>query len=100
MLANDPAKVMPGAKQPVLIVQGALDTQVEPSNADRLEELAKKRKNGGPVDVVRVPNVNHLLVPAVTGEANEYPSLKDKHVSTDVTQAIVEWLRKTLTTRS
>ena len=100
MLANDPAKVMPGAKQPVLIVQGALDTQVEPSNADRLEELAKKRKNGGPVDVVKVANVNHLLVPAVTGEANEYPSLKDKHVSTDVTQAIVEWLRKTLTTRS
>src|SRR5262249_28911432 len=86
LLANDPAKVMPDVRQPLLIVHGSLDTQVEPYNADRLEELARKRKNSPPVEVVRVPGVNHLLVSAKTGEADEYASLKDKNVSLDVIQ--------------
>src|SRR5262245_18142660 len=57
VLSNDPAKVMPDVKQPLLIVQGELDTQVEPKNADTLEALARKRKNSPPVAVVRVPGV-------------------------------------------
>ncbi len=94
LLVTDPAKLMTNVRQPVLIVQGALDTQVEPANADVLEGLAKKRKNTPPVDVVKVPGVNHLLVPATTGEPAEYASLSDKHVSEAVTQAIVTWLNK------
>ncbi|PYQ74084.1 MAG: hypothetical protein DMG04_11605 [Acidobacteria bacterium] len=96
LLSNDPAKVMPDVKQPLLIVQGSLDTQVEPYNADRLEALARKRKNSPPVEVVRVAGVNHLLVPAKTGEAEEYASLKDKNISPDVIQPIIAWLQKTL----
>jgi len=79
-------------------VQGGLDTQVEPQNADLLEGLARQRKNAPPVEVVKVPAVNHLLVPATTGEVAEYADLKDKHVSAAVTQAIVTWLNKTLST--
>jgi len=100
ILLNDPAKVMPDVKQPILIVQGELDTQVEPSNADRLETLARKRKNAPPVETVKVPGVNHLLVPANTGEVDEYSTLPDKHVSAKVTDAIVTWLKKTLPTPS
>jgi pimeloyl-ACP methyl ester carboxylesterase len=96
LLTNDPAKVMPDVKQPLLIVHGSLDTQVEPSNADRLEALARKRKNSPPVEVARVAGVNHLLVPATTGEADEYASLKDKNVSPNVIEPIVTWLQKTL----
>jgi uncharacterized protein len=96
ILSNDPAKVMPDVRQPILIVQGELDTQVEPSNADRLEALARKRKNSPPVAVMRVPGVNHLLVSAKTGEVDEYRDLPDKHVAPVVTQALVEWLKKTL----
>lgn len=96
LLSNDPAKVMPDVRQPLLIVQGDLDTQVEPSNADKLEALAHKRKNSPPVAVVRVPGVNHLLVPAKSGETDEYGELPDKHVAPAVTQALVEWLKKTL----
>ena len=98
LLVTDPAKLMPSVRQPVLIVQGALDTQVEPANADLLEGLAKKRKNAPAVEVVRVPGINHLLVPATTGESAEYANLKDRHVSEAVTQAIVTWLNKTLST--
>jgi pimeloyl-ACP methyl ester carboxylesterase len=94
LLVTDPAKVMTNVRQPVLIVQGVLDTQVEPGNADMLESLAKKRKNSPPVEMVKVPGVNHLLVPATTGESAEYASLRDKHVSEAVTQAIVAWLNK------
>jgi uncharacterized protein len=96
LLITDPAKLMASVRQPLLIVQGVLDTQVEPANADLLEGLAKKRKNAPAVESVKVPGVNHLLVPATTGESTEYASLKDQHVSEAVTQAIVTWLNKTL----
>ncbi len=96
LLAFDPAKVMPDVKQPILVVQGALDVQVPPANADRLVELARARKNAPPVEEIKIPGVNHLLAAASTGEVDEYASLKDKHVSPEVTNAIVSWLQKTL----
>ena len=96
LLVSDPVKLVPNVRQPLLIVQGELDTQVEPQNADRLGELARKRKNAPAVDVFKVPGINHLLVPATTGEVSEYGTLADKHVSEAVTQAIVTWLKKTL----
>ncbi len=98
ILLSDPAKLVPQVRQPLLIVQGELDTQVEPQNADMLEGLARKRKNAPAVDVLKVPGINHLLVPATTGESIEYADLKDKHVSETVTKAIVTWLNKTLST--
>jgi pimeloyl-ACP methyl ester carboxylesterase len=96
ILMSDPAKLVPLVRQPLLIVQGGLDTQVEPGNADQLEAIARKRKNAPAVEVVKVPDVNHLLVPATTGEVGEYGDLKEKHVSAAVNQAIVAWLNKTL----
>ena len=98
LLMSDPAKLVPQVRQPILIVQGGVDTQVEPQNADLLEAHARKRKNAPAVEVVRVPGVNHLLVPATTGEVSEYADIKDKHVSGAVTEAIVTWLNKTLST--
>jgi len=95
LLVSDPAKLVADVRQPLLIVQGGLDTQVEPQNADRLEALARARKNAPPVEVVKVPTVNHLLVTATTGEADEYGTLKDKQVSQQVTEALVTWLKKT-----
>lgn len=96
LLGADPAKIIPGVRQPILIVQGDLDTQVAPANADRLESLARQRKKQPAVEVVKVPGANHLLVPARTGEVDEYGTLPDRHVSNAVLQAIVTWLKKTL----
>ena len=69
LLLFDPAKVMPKIKQPILIVQGDLDTQV-PAGARRRPRRARARAQEGAaaVDVVHLPGVNHLLVPATTGE--------------------------------
>ena len=95
-LTFDPAKVMTRVSQPLLIVHGLLDAQMPPSSADRLEELGRRRKNGS-VDVARIPGVNHLLVPATTGEPDEYGALTDKQISAVVGRALVDWLQKTFT---
>lgn len=96
VLTFDPEKMMKDVGQPILIVQGSLDTQVPPSHADKLEAFAKARKKAGAVDVVRVPGVNHLLVPARTGEADEYARLSSERISPDVIAALTTWLSKTL----
>lgn len=93
-LSFDPAEVMRRTDQPVFIVQGALDSQIPPSHADALEALANKR-GGTPSMATRklvVPGVNHLLVPATTGEAEEYATLPDKNVSAAITDALIAWL--------
>jgi fermentation-respiration switch protein FrsA (DUF1100 family) len=92
ILTHDPAKILPETRQPVLILQGGLDTQVAPANADRLAELARQR-TGRAVQAVTIPNVNHLLVAAKTGEVDEYPSLPEKRVSAAVVSAITSWLQ-------
>ena len=98
-LAFNPASIMKNIEQPILIVQGGLDTQVPPNNADTLEALAKARKRAGGVEVVKVPGVNHLLVPATTGEVDEYGRLGNAQVSPAVIAALEAWLRKTLAAR-
>jgi pimeloyl-ACP methyl ester carboxylesterase len=96
ILTSDPAKLIKDVRQPLLIVQGELDAQVEPQNADLLAALARKRKNASAVEVVKAPGINHLLVPAKTGEVDEYGTLPDKHVAAAIKQAIVTWLQTTL----
>lgn len=92
----DPAKAVADVRQPILIVQGELDTQVPPASADQLEAFARARKNAPPSDLVKLPGVNHLFVPAKTGDVQEYGSLKDKHISPELPATIVAWLQKTL----
>jgi len=83
-------------RQPILVVQGELDTDVAASNADRLSVLAQLRKPPQPATVVKVPGVNHLLAISVTGEADEYERLPLKQISPTVSAAVVDWLKKTL----
>jgi pimeloyl-ACP methyl ester carboxylesterase len=95
MLLFDPAAIMPRIKQPILIIQGDLDTQVRPHHADKLGELARARKKGaGTVEVLHLPGVNHLLVKATTGEVAEYAQLPEKTIVPDVASAIAEFLKK------
>ena len=96
-LTFDPERAMRDTRQPVLIVQGELDTQVKPHHADKLAELAKARKTQAAVEVVKVPGVNHLLVAAKTGEVAEYPLLgADAKVAPQVGAAIAAFMTKAL----
>jgi pimeloyl-ACP methyl ester carboxylesterase len=95
-LSFDPARYMKDVRQPVLIVQGELDSQVLPHHADKLARLAQARKRKVGVDIVKVPGVNHLLLPSKTGSMDEYASLSDEKVSTAVSSAVSLWLARTL----
>jgi uncharacterized protein len=94
LLTFDPAAVIPRVKQPVLILRGALDTEVPARYAERLADLARSRKRKAPVDVVTIPGVNHLLVPAKTGAITEYPNLPVKTVAPAVAERIAEFARR------
>jgi uncharacterized protein len=94
-LSYDPAKVMSDLKQPLLIVHAGLDKQVPVAHADRLAEVARKQSGSKSVEVIVVRGVNHLLVPAVTGDLSEYATLTDRNVSKDVSGSIGAWLTKT-----
>jgi pimeloyl-ACP methyl ester carboxylesterase len=96
LLAFNPAQVVDGLRQPLLVVQGALDRQVPVEHAERLAQLARSRGKSKVVDVVTVPGVNHLLVPATTGEVAEYGSLPDRNISRQVSSAVAEWLTRTM----
>jgi uncharacterized protein len=100
-LLFDPAQAMRRTNQPIFIVQGSLDTQVPPVQADRLEALANARKikDVAPTRKVIVAGVNHLLVPAGTGEVEEYPSLPVKTVAAGITDPLIAWLKEVLPPR-
>jgi pimeloyl-ACP methyl ester carboxylesterase len=95
LLTFDPAKVVKNVRQPLLFVHGELDKQVPVTHVDRLSDLARKESDAKSVEVVVVKGVNHLLVPAITGEVSEYASLAGRNVSNDVSGALTTWLTKT-----
>ncbi len=99
LLQYDPARVLKGVKQPLLFLQGDLDQQVPAPHAERLGTLARELRKSRSIEVVMVEGVNHLLVPATTGEVTEYGTLADRNVSKDVIAALRTWLDKTLAAR-
>jgi uncharacterized protein len=100
LLQYDPAKAMEKVKQPILILQGDLDRQVPAHHAEKLVALAKARKKAPDVQVEHYPTLNHLLVPAKTGEVSEYTTLESKTISADVSARIAEWLKATMTPKT
>lgn len=100
LIEFDPAAAMKKVKQPVLVVHGTKDTVIEPSNADKLEALAAGRneKTAAQTKKVLLAGINHLLVPATTGESSEYSSLPIRTISPDVAKSIANWLGAVLMT--
>lgn len=96
-LTFDPERAMRDTRQPVLIVQGELDTQVKPHHADKLAEFSRARKTQAVTEVVKVPGVNHLFVTAKTGDVSEYASLgPDAKVVPQVGAAVAAFMTKAL----
>ena len=96
LLTFDPAPLLRKVQQPILVLHGELDRQMPIHHADELAQLARGRAKGRGVELVTFPTLNHLFVPATTGEVSEYATLKDPAVSPEVSAAVVGWLNKTL----
>jgi pimeloyl-ACP methyl ester carboxylesterase len=92
LLEFNPADVMKDVEQPVLIIQGDLDRQVAAHHADKLADMARNRKKKVAVDVLHLPDVNHQLVPATTGDPSEYATLPEKKVVSAIPDKIAEFL--------
>jgi len=43
---------------------------------------------------VHLSGLNHILVPATTGDVKEYPELKEKSISPEIASTIATWLKK------
>jgi pimeloyl-ACP methyl ester carboxylesterase len=95
LLAFDPARVLQSVDVPLLIVHGDLDREIPVAHADRLAALARKGDSPS-VAVTIVRGVNHVLLPAFTGDVSEYATLADRTISRDTSTAVVTWLAKTL----
>jgi hypothetical protein len=96
VLTFDPAPVMAKVQQPVMVIQGDRDRQVDARHAQLLADAARARKTNPAADMLVVEGINHLLVPAPTGEVDEYAVLQDKNVSPKVLDALASWLRDKL----
>lgn len=94
-LQFDPSKALKDMDQPVLIVQGSLDAEVPPSDADKLERLSASRTKlpASSTRKVIVPGANHLLVPARTGAVDEYPMLETRTIAPAVASSIADWIK-------
>ena len=96
LLTFDPDPLFRKVQQPILVLHGELDRQMPIHHAEELVQLARGRAKGRGSELVKFPTLNHLFVPATTGEVSEYATLKDVAVSPDVSAAVVGWLNKTL----
>ena len=95
VLNFSPARVLKDVRQPILIAHAGLDHEVPVADAERLAAIAQKESDSPSVELVIIKGVNHLLVPAVTGEIREYGALADRNLSADVSSVLVSWLTRT-----
>lgn len=87
----DPLVMIRKVRQPILILQGALDRQITAEQAGMLEQAARE---GGNKDVTKqiFPNLNHLFLPAKTGSFSEYATLETQLVGDAVLKTLGDWL--------
>jgi len=95
-LAFRPNEIMPKVDQRLAILQGDRDRQVGVRHAQLLLESANLRKRNPGANLLMFEGLNHLFVPATTGDVEEYPTLSDKNVSVKVLNALTTWLKDTL----
>lgn len=88
----DPAKDLAKVKCSVLAINGAKDTQVDAkSNLARIQEILTKSGNKD-FKVEELPNLNHLLQTAVTGDLSEYEKT-DETMSPVALNIISDWIK-------
>ena len=91
----DPLVSIRKVRQPILILQGALDRQITVEHAGKLEQAARAAGNKD-VSVRVFPNLNHLFLTAKTGAFSEYTSLETSVVGDEVLKALGDWLASKL----
>jgi dienelactone hydrolase len=88
----DPLPTARRIRQPVLILQGALDRQVSAGQADTLAAAIRGAGNED-VTVTVFPGLNHLFLPTDgDGSPAEYPGLRQRTLPARVLDELAVWL--------
>ena len=94
-----PADLIQDLRQPMVVVHGGLDRQIVPGHADRLAEMGRSRDREVATELLRFDDLNHLLIPAVTGEVDEYEALEERTVSAELIAALGRTLHELMPPR-
>lgn len=87
-LTLNPREYLGKVKCPILAVNGEKDTQVYPDNLSVIQQLVPQAKT------MLMPELNHLMQHAVTGEMAEYGEIRET-ISTEVLDAVVKFIKDT-----
>jgi dipeptidyl aminopeptidase/acylaminoacyl peptidase len=90
-MAYDPLPTIRKVKQPVLILQGAHDRQVDASHATMLADALRGSGNSR-VTLTVFPTLNHLFLPSKTGSFSEYSHLETSVVPANFLDAFSTWV--------
>ena len=91
-LSYHPEKDLAAVKCPVFAVNGAKDTQVDAkSNLAKIREILKKGGNKD-FETAEIPNLNHLLQTAATGDVSEYEKISET-MSPVALNLICNWIK-------
>ena len=90
--AYDPLPTIRKVKQPLLILQGERDRQIDQSHATLLLDAARSAGNSR-VTMKIFPTLNHLFLPSKTGSVSEYSHLETNAVPGDVLDTLVSWIK-------
>lgn len=92
-LVLEPAKYLRNVKQPILVMNGTLDQQVDIGlNIPTIKESLKFAENDK-VTYEMIEGVNHLFQTAPTGAVSEYSSIEET-ISPKVLLLIRDWVKK------
>lgn len=96
-ISYDPAPALGYITQPVLAIFGALDLQVPPHQNRHPLEKALRQGNAKSAEVVVLPQLNHLMQTAETGNIYEYFTLEET-TSPVLLDTLTHWLQRTIKT--
>lgn len=85
-ISLDPREFLGKVKCPVLAINGEKDTQVFPDNLNVVKEYIPQ------AETKLMPELNHLLQHAVTGEISEYDEIRET-ISPEVLDSIAHFIR-------
>ena len=94
-LAFDPTDEVRRVRQPLLLIQGALDRLVPPYHARRLESVARLRgRRESTVELATLDGVNHLLL--ATGAEAQSAFSGNREITPRVADILIDWIERTL----
>ncbi len=91
LISLDPAPILRRLRSPVLVMNGALDSQVPP--AENLAVMRAALKDNPDATILEMPGLNHLFQDAGTGALGEYGEIEET-LSPAALDTVTAWVVK------